>query len=90
MRAFQSALRKIRPVMESLGYAWHGWHAFRRGIASNLFQLGADDLTVQRVLRHSKVVVTREHYIKVRDEKLDAAMQKLSNAIEQTQPERMN
>ncbi len=76
--------------MESLGYAWHGWHAFRRGIASNLFQLGADDLTVQRVLRHSKVVVTREHYIKVRDEKLDAAMQKLSNAIEQTQPERMN
>jgi len=39
-------------------------------------------MTVQRVLRHSKVQVTRERYIKVRDEKLDNAMAQLDAAIE--------
>jgi len=62
---------------------WKGWHAFRRGIASNLFDLGCDDLTVQRILRHSKVQVTREHYIQVRDAKVDAAMAQLQQKIDQ-------
>jgi integrase len=74
--------RKIRRAAEGLGMRWHGWHAFRRGIASNLFELGADDLTVQRVLRHSKVIVTREHYIRVRDPKLEDAMRRLSDAFD--------
>jgi hypothetical protein len=26
---------------------WHGWHAFRRGLATNLHRLGVDDLTIQ-------------------------------------------
>lgn len=75
------ALRVVRPTIESAGLSWYGWHGYRRGIASNLFALGCDDLTVQRVLRHSKVTVTRESYIKVRDEKVDAAMTKLNEAI---------
>jgi integrase len=58
-----------------------GWHAFRRGLASNLFALGADDITDQRVLRHAKVQVTRDHYIKIRDPKLEAAMERLSTAF---------
>lgn len=76
------ALLVIRPVLESADIPWRGWHAFRRGIASNLFQLGCDDLTVQRILRHSKVQVTREKYIKVRDEKVESAMTQLEAAIE--------
>jgi integrase len=79
------ALRVIRPVVESAGLIWKGWHAFRRGIASNLFSLGCDDLTVQRILRHSKVQVTQEHYIKVRDTKVDAAMVKLDQAVNERQ-----
>jgi len=75
------ALRVIRPAIESAGLSWYGWHGFRRGIASNLYALGCDDLTVQRILRHSKVTVTREHYIQVRDEKVDQAMTKLDEAI---------
>jgi hypothetical protein len=75
-------VRQIRPALKSIGLAWRGWPAFRRGIASNLFELGCDDLTVARVLRHSRVQVTREHYIKVRDAKLDAAMRRLSDALE--------
>jgi hypothetical protein len=65
---------RVQPVMEKLGLKWWGWHACRRGTASNLLELGADDLTVLRVLRHSKVQVTREPYIKVGDPKFDAAM----------------
>jgi integrase len=75
------ALRVIRPAIESARLNWYGWHGFRRGIASNLFEVGCDDLTVQRILRHSKVQVTREHYIKVRDVKVDAAMARLDAAI---------
>jgi hypothetical protein len=29
---------------------WHGWHAFRRGLATNLHALGVDDKTIQAIL----------------------------------------
>jgi integrase len=73
--------RTVKTAMKKVGLAWRGWHAFRRGLASNLFALGADDITVQRVLRHAKVQVTRDHYIKIRDPKLEAAMERLSAAV---------
>ena len=37
---------------------WRGWHACRRGLASNLNRLGGDDSIIQRMLRHSNVNVT--------------------------------
>lgn len=74
--------RTVKAAMKKVGLPWRGWHAFRRGLASNLFALGADDITVQRVLRHSKVQVTRAHYIKIRDPKLEAAMDGLSRAMD--------
>ncbi len=60
---------------------WHGWHAFRRGLATNLAELGVDDLTIQRILRHTNVQITRQHYIRVRDPKVDAAMKLLEAAL---------
>jgi hypothetical protein len=33
------AQQVIRPVVEALGLDWYGWHGFRRGIASNLYEL---------------------------------------------------
>lgn len=74
----------VKKAFKSRGVEWKGWHSFRRGLASTLFELGCDDLTVQRILRHAKVTVTREHYIKLRDPKVDDAMSKLSAAFEQT------
>jgi len=59
--------RRIRDRMESAGVIWKGYHAFRRGLASNLFERGVPDIVVQRVLRHSKLQVTREKYIKLFD-----------------------
>jgi hypothetical protein len=32
---------------------WHGLHAFRRGLGSNLNDLGVLDLTIQKILRHN-------------------------------------
>jgi integrase len=43
---------------------WHGWHAFRRGLASNLHADGVADMEIQGVLRHSNVRITQECYIK--------------------------
>lgn len=72
-----------RLVSTDINLAWRGWHSFRRGLASTLFELGCDDLTVQRILRHAKVTVTREHYIKLRDPKLEDAMSRLAVAVQQ-------
>jgi integrase len=60
---------------------WHGWHAFRRGLGTNLAELGVDELTIQRILRHANVATTRAHYIKVRNPKIEAATQLLDAAL---------
>jgi hypothetical protein len=57
------AQRVIRPVVKSIALAWYGWQGFRRGVASNLYDLAADEKVVQRILRHAKPHVTRERYI---------------------------
>jgi integrase len=43
---------------------WHGWHAFRRGLATNLHGLGVDDKTIQAILRHSNIGLTMNVYVK--------------------------
>jgi integrase len=60
---------------------WHGWHAFRRGLASTLYGLGVDDVMVQQILRHKDVQVTRDHYIKTSNDQSVAAMAKLESAF---------
>jgi Phage integrase family len=61
---------------------WYGWHGFRRGIASNLYELGADEKVVQRILRHAKPHVTKERYIKAFDPAVLAAMRKLEMSLD--------
>ena len=53
----------IIPALQGQKVSWHGWHAFRRGLATNLHQLGVADIVIQAILRHSDVAVTRESYI---------------------------
>ena len=73
----------ILPALDKAKIAWHGFHAFRRGLATNLHALGVDDLTIQKILRHSDVSVTQRYYIKTLPEQNRAAMQKLEFAIEE-------
>src|SRR5713226_6954647 len=57
---------------------WHGWHAFRRGLATNLHALGVDDKTIQAILRHSNVGLTMNVYVKSVSESQVSAMDVLS------------
>ena len=75
------AMDVIRPTLSAHGITWHGWHAFRRGLATNLKQLGVDDLTIQAILRHSDVSVTRRAYIKTVPTDSDDAMNALENVF---------
>jgi integrase len=68
--------------MKRIGMDWYGWHGFRRGIASNLYELGADEKVVQRILRHAKSHVTKDRYIKVFDPAVLAAMKSLETTLD--------
>jgi integrase len=74
----------IVPLITKAGTQWRGWHAFRRGLATNLHRLGVDDLTIQAILRHSRLAVTQKCYIKTASEQTQAAMQKLERALNDT------
>jgi integrase len=74
--------RSVRPAVEALGLEWYGWHACRRGIASNLYELGANDKIVQRILRHAKPHVTKERYIKAFEPAVLAAMKTLETTLD--------
>jgi integrase len=60
---------------------WHGWHAARRGLGSNLYRLGVPEKTIQRILRHANVSTTSNYYIKTADDDVQEAMAKLENQI---------
>jgi len=71
------ARRVIAPVCK-----WHGWHAFRRGLATNLHALGIADKEIQAILRHSNVSVTQSLYIKSVSESQVSAMDAVSEKLE--------
>ena len=72
------ARRVIIPILEDTGVSWHGWHAFRRGLATTLHRLGVADRTIQAVLRHSDVKLTMNIYTKVMQDTQVAALDVLS------------
>src|SRR5262249_15127696 len=65
-----------------VGLRVHGWHGYRRALATNLKQLGIDDVVIQGILRHSDVSTTRKHYIKTVPQMATDAMQKLASQIQ--------
>jgi integrase len=60
---------------------WRGWHAFRRGLATNLHLLGVNDKTIQAILRHSNIATTMNIYVKTVSEVSTAAMKLLETAL---------
>ena len=73
--------REMKDVLKRAGITWHGWHGFRRGLASNLNRLGVDDSVIQRILRHSNVATTQNHYIKTASPDAISAMRQFSEAL---------
>jgi integrase len=63
---------------------WHGWHAARRGLGSNLYRLGVPDMVIQRILRHANVSTTATYYIKTAAGDVRSAMAKLEQNVSLT------
>jgi integrase len=61
---------------------WHGWHAFRRGLATNLHALGVADKTIQAILRHSNIGITQNIYIKSMSASQVSAMELVGEQFE--------
>jgi integrase len=76
------AAEVIAPLVTKAGLQWHGWHAFRRGLATNLHRIGVSDKIIQRILRHANVAVTQNCYIKTADSEVAAAMQRFERSLE--------
>jgi integrase len=60
---------------------WHGWHAARRSLGSNLYRLGVPAMVIQRILRHSNVTTTASYYIKTAADDVRNAMAKLEKTV---------
>jgi integrase len=60
---------------------WHGRHAARRGLGSNLYRLGVPDMVIQRILRHANVSTTATYSTKTAAEDVRSAMARLENHI---------
>lgn len=73
--------RLIVPYLSKAGVEWHGWHAFRRGLATELKRLGVDDGTTARIMRHGGGTVTQVHYIKYVPAVAKEAMRKAEKAF---------
>ena len=58
------AVDVIRPALQQANLAWHCWHAFRRGLATNLDRRGVSDKLIQQILRHANVSTTMNIYVK--------------------------
>jgi integrase len=66
---------------EKPAFTWSGFHGFRRGLATNLFDLGVHPKVIQGLLRHGDISTTMSFYIRERDTETRAALQKLEDAI---------
>jgi len=80
------AYRVIRPLLNKAGLDWYGWHAFRRGLATNLYRLGVPDKGIQVILRHANISTTMNIYVKSVPADAVAAMRSLEQICTQYAP----
>lgn len=67
-------VRGIKPLLKANGLVWKGWHAYRRGLATNLKRLGVDDNVIHAILRHEDVGTTQRSDIKMARPDVKVAM----------------
>jgi integrase len=68
----------IKKVLQGTGVEWRGFHAFRRGLATRLYNNRTPIETVGKILRHgSGSEVTLKHYVEVEEKTNAAALQNL-------------
>jgi integrase len=67
--------------MNKAELTWYGWHAFRRGLASNLSDLGVPDTAIQQILCHGDLATTEKFYRKTRRPAVAKATKKLAKRL---------
>jgi integrase len=68
--------KHIKEALKGTSVEWHGFHAFRRGLGTRLYNNGTPIETVAKVLRHgSGSEVTMKHYVDVEEKTKAAALQ---------------
>jgi integrase len=68
----------IKKALQGAGVEWRGFHAFRRGLGTRLYNNGTPIETVGKILRHgSGSEVTLKHYVEVEEKTKAAALQNL-------------
>ena len=60
---------------------WKVWHAYRRGLATNLHELSVPDIVIQAILRHEDIRTTQRSYIKTVPRVVTAAMKQLGSQV---------
>lgn len=73
--------RVMRPLLETNKIEWKGWHAFRRGLATNLGVLSVEPKTIQAILRHGELSTTMDIYRQSVSKEGHTAMRKLERAF---------
>jgi integrase len=58
---------------------WKGWHALRRGLATNLDALGVRPRVIQSILRHSSMALTMDIYVKADNDVAREALKPLTD-----------
>jgi hypothetical protein len=53
----------ITPQLKKKGNGVERWHAFRRGLATNLREMGVPTTVTKRVCRHADEATAKKHYI---------------------------
>ena len=68
-------------MLKANGLKWKGWHAYRRGLATNLHELGIPGKVIQAILRHEDVKPTQRSYIKTVPSMVTEAMGRLEEKM---------
>lgn len=61
----------------SIAPKWKGWHAFRRGLSTNLYAMDIPPKVIASILRHSDIKTTLEFYTQVPEELQREAIEKM-------------
>jgi integrase len=78
--------RTMKPI---IGDIWHGWHAFRRGLATGLYSIDERAEIAQTILRLEDVSTTQEHYLMLKSKaEGNAAMKRFGKVVEKKMAKR--
>ena len=78
----------ITPQLKNKGTKWNGWDAFRRGLATNLHDMGVPTKVIQRICCDADEATTKEHHIQATEPGVQRWMRKLEASITREKYER--